>query len=153
MQGIWETWVQSLGWEDPLEKTATHSSILAWEIPWTEGPGGLQSTGPESDMTGPSEHPFHCLHFNIIFLRSNHFIASLALVFPFLYHYNKIVCYLEAHEVLFPRGCVCVCVCMYVCMSVSSPVWLFVTPWTVCSLPSSLVHGISQARILELEAI
>jgi len=37
-----ETRVQSLGWEDPLEKeTATHSSILAWRIPWTEEPGGL----------------------------------------------------------------------------------------------------------------
>ena len=40
-----ETWVQSLGREDPLEKEmATHSSILAWRIPWTEKPGGLQST-------------------------------------------------------------------------------------------------------------
>ena len=39
-----ETWVQSLGWEDPLkEGMATHSSILAWKIPWTEEPGGLQS--------------------------------------------------------------------------------------------------------------
>ena len=39
-----ETWVRSLGWEDPLEKEkATHSSILAWRIPWTEEPGGLQS--------------------------------------------------------------------------------------------------------------
>ena len=39
-----ETQVRSLGWEDPLEKgTATHSSILAWRIPWTEEPGGLQS--------------------------------------------------------------------------------------------------------------
>ena len=39
-----ETWVQSLGWEDPLEKEmATHSSILAWKMPWTEEPGGLQS--------------------------------------------------------------------------------------------------------------
>ena len=38
-----ETWVQSLSWEDPLEKgMATHSSILAWRIPWTEEPGGLQ---------------------------------------------------------------------------------------------------------------
>ena len=37
-----ETWVRSLGWENPLEKEmATHSSILAWEIPWTEEPGGL----------------------------------------------------------------------------------------------------------------
>ena len=48
-----ETWVQSLGWEDPLEKEmATHSSILAWRIPWTEEPGRLQSMGfQESDTT------------------------------------------------------------------------------------------------------
>ena len=47
-----ETWVPSLGWEDPLEKEkATHSSILAWEIPWTEEPGGLQCMGSqESDI-------------------------------------------------------------------------------------------------------
>jgi len=41
-----ETWVRSLGQEDPLEEgMATHSSILAWRIPWTEEPGGLQFTG------------------------------------------------------------------------------------------------------------
>ena len=41
-----ETWVWSLGWEDPLEnRTAIHTSILAWRIPWTEEPGGLQSMG------------------------------------------------------------------------------------------------------------
>ena len=41
-----ETWVWSLDWEDPLEEgMATHSSILAWRIPWTEEPGGLQSMG------------------------------------------------------------------------------------------------------------
>ena len=41
-----DTWVRSLGWEDTLEKgRATHSSILAWRIPWTEEPGGLQSLG------------------------------------------------------------------------------------------------------------
>ena len=41
-----ETRVRSLGWEDPLEKEmATHSSIPAWKIPWTEEPGGLQSNG------------------------------------------------------------------------------------------------------------
>ena len=41
-----ETCVQSLGWEDPLEKEmATHSSVLAWRISWTEEPGGLQSMG------------------------------------------------------------------------------------------------------------
>ena len=45
---MWETWVQSLGWEDPLEKgMATHSSTLAWKIPWTEEPGGLQSVGSQ----------------------------------------------------------------------------------------------------------
>ena len=43
-----ETWVQSLDQEDPLEKgMATHPSILAWRIPWTEEPGGLQSMGPQ----------------------------------------------------------------------------------------------------------
>ena len=48
-----ETWVWSLGWEDPWENSmAAHSSILAWRIPWTEEPGGLQSMGPkDSDMT------------------------------------------------------------------------------------------------------
>ena len=43
-----ETWVHSLGWEDPLEKEmAMHSSILAWRIPWTEELDGLQSTGSQ----------------------------------------------------------------------------------------------------------
>ena len=43
-----ETWVRSLGWEDPLEKEmATHSNILAWRIPWMEEPGGLQSMGSQ----------------------------------------------------------------------------------------------------------
>ena len=43
-----ETWVLSLGWEDPLKRMDTHSSILAWRIPWTEEPGGLQSMGLQS---------------------------------------------------------------------------------------------------------
>ena len=48
---VWETWVQPLGWEDPLEKgKATHSSILAWRILWTEEAGGLQSVGSQSRM-------------------------------------------------------------------------------------------------------
>ena len=46
LPAVWETWVLSLGWEDPLEKEmATHPSTLAWRIPWMEEPGGLQSTG------------------------------------------------------------------------------------------------------------
>ena len=48
LPAIQETWVQSLGQEDPLEKgMATHSSILAWRIPWTEEPGGLQFVGSQ----------------------------------------------------------------------------------------------------------
>ena len=48
LPAVQETWVQSLGQEDPLEeKMATHSSILAWRIPWIEGPGGLQSMGSQ----------------------------------------------------------------------------------------------------------
>ena len=45
---MWETWVQSLGWEDPLEKEMeTHSSTFAWKIPWSEEPGRLQSMGSQ----------------------------------------------------------------------------------------------------------
>ena len=51
-----ETWVWSLGWEDPLEEEmATHSSILVWEIPQTEEPGGLQSIGLQKSRTGLSD--------------------------------------------------------------------------------------------------
>ena len=58
-----ETWVQSLGWKDLLEKEmATHSSILAWRIPWTEEPGRLQSMGSrESDMTEQLSTHVQCL--------------------------------------------------------------------------------------------
>ena len=53
LPAMWETWVQSLGQEDPLENgMTTYSSIVAWRIPWTEEPGGLQSMGcKESDTT------------------------------------------------------------------------------------------------------
>ena len=48
LPAMWETWSQSLGWEYSLEEgMATHSSILAWEIPWTEEPGCLQSMGSQ----------------------------------------------------------------------------------------------------------
>ena len=58
---MWETWVRSLCREDSLEKEmATHSSILAWSIPWTEELGGLQSTGlKESDTTEQLHFHFH----------------------------------------------------------------------------------------------
>jgi len=48
LPAVQETWVQSLGWEDPLEKRMTiHSSILAGRVPWIEEPGGLQSMGSQ----------------------------------------------------------------------------------------------------------
>ena len=57
-----ETWDGSLGWEDPLEEgMATHSRILAWRIPWTEEPGGLQSTGLQRvglDLSSQAQHTF-----------------------------------------------------------------------------------------------
>jgi len=59
---MWETWVPSLGWEDPLEKgMAISSSILAWRIPWTEEPGGLQSMGVAKSQTRLSDFHFKWL--------------------------------------------------------------------------------------------
>ena len=52
LPAVQETQVQSLGWEDPLEKEmATHSRILAWRIPWIEEPGGPQSMGLQKSQT------------------------------------------------------------------------------------------------------
>ena len=72
LPAMWETWGQSLGWEDPLEEEiAIHSSILAWRIPWTEELGGLQSMGhKESDMT-------ERLHFLSFFLRFGRPLQSM----------------------------------------------------------------------------
>ena len=76
-----ETWVRSLCWEDPLEKEmVTHSSILAWRIPWTEEPGRLQSTG--SQRVGHDwatslhfTYPHKCLCWVYIFLLFNKFFS------------------------------------------------------------------------------
>ena len=62
LPAVQETRVRSLGWEDPLEKEmAIHSSILAWRIPWTEEPGGLESMGPQRVRNDWAKH-FH-FHF------------------------------------------------------------------------------------------
>ena len=62
LPAMWETWVRSLGREDPLEKEmATHSSILAWRIPWTEELGGLQSTGRKELDTTERLHFTSCV--------------------------------------------------------------------------------------------
>ena len=56
MQKTQDTWVQALGWKDPLEEEmATHSSTLACEIPWTEEPGGLQFMGSQKSQKGLSD--------------------------------------------------------------------------------------------------
>ena len=55
-----ETWVRSLGWEDPLEKVmATPSSVLVWRITWTEEPGGLQSMGSQRVVHDRATFTFH----------------------------------------------------------------------------------------------
>ena len=52
LPAMWETWVLSLRWENPLEEDmATHSSILTWGIPWTEEPGGLSPWGRKATQT------------------------------------------------------------------------------------------------------
>ena len=83
---MWETWVQSLGWEDLLEKgKPTHSSILVWRIPWTEEPGGLQSMGCKN-WTRLSDHT----HQKVIYKEKNQTFPSpflpslLPLLFPML---------------------------------------------------------------------
>ena len=63
-----ETMVQSLGQEDPLENgMAAHSSILAWEIPWTEEPGGLQSMGSKKSDTTEWLSRFHTVIKSVVF--------------------------------------------------------------------------------------
>ena len=70
LSAMWETWVRSLGWEDPLEKEmAAHSSTPAWRIPWTKEPGSLQSMGSQRIW-----HDWEAsLHFT-----SFHFTSSLS---------------------------------------------------------------------------
>ena len=80
-----ETWVQSLDWEDPLEKEmATHCCILAWEVPWTEEPGGLQSMGLQrvghdgaTKQQQQQQEYNNCLH---LWLRSNPGIIIIIII-------------------------------------------------------------------------
>ena len=61
LPAVQETWVRFLGWEDPLEEEmATHSSVLAWEIPWTGEPGGLQSLGSQRVGHNLATKQQHC---------------------------------------------------------------------------------------------
>ena len=63
LPSMWETWVQFLGQEDPLEKRmATHSSMLVWRIPWTEDPSGSPWSHKESDTTEQEREREMCVH-------------------------------------------------------------------------------------------
>ena len=70
LPAMWETWVQSLGWENFLEKEmATHSSILAWRSPWTKEPGGLltvHGVTKELDMTERLTHTSYLISDNLL---------------------------------------------------------------------------------------
>ena len=87
-----ETWVRFLGWEDPLEKEmATRSSILAWRTPWTEEPGGLQSTGSQRvghdwatslSLSYISEYHSLCRYFSFVYLLQ-YFLAAVLVIFIF----------------------------------------------------------------------
>ena len=75
-----ETWVESLGWEDPLEKgMAIHSSILAWRIPWTEEPGRLQSMElPSCTWLNDTHNIYtHTYFFTLLILKKVHKSVSL----------------------------------------------------------------------------
>ena len=84
LPAVWETWVPSLGWGDPLEEgTATHSSILAWRIPWTEEPGGLQSMGLQrvgydwvTKHSTATLYMFHVYNIKYILTAWNYYMTS-----------------------------------------------------------------------------
>ena len=82
---MWDTWARSLGWEDPLEEgMATHSSILAWRIPWAEEPGGLQSMGSQRGghdcVTKHGTVSPHAIHFQAS--DKSHFLALEGVYLP-----------------------------------------------------------------------
>ena len=88
-----EMWVQSLGWEDPLEKEmATHSSILAWAIPGTEELGGLQSMGSQRaghDLATTQQHS--CFTLLCEFLLYNEVISYVYTYMPSLWDLSPLI--------------------------------------------------------------
>ena len=116
---------RGLDWEDPLEKEmASHSSILAWEIPWTEQPGRLQSMGSQS-QSQLSIHTHTHTHTGCVFLTNGKLVLKVWVDFRL----NIILVHLHAKS-------------LQLCPTFCDPV--------DCSPPCSSVHGISQATILEL---
>ena len=131
LPAVQQTWVRSLGWEDPLEKEmATHSNILSWKIPWTEEPGSLQSMGVTKSQTWLSDFTFTFhFHWSVWFTLRRVWESTTSFAEWASWGRGKIVCYLF------------------------SCVWLFAAPWTIYSPQGSSVCGILQARILEWIAI
>ena len=113
MQETQETQVQSLGWEDPLEEElAIHSSVLAWRIPWTEEPGGLQFTGSQRvkhNLVTLRAHT-HSTHLEMIYVIN---LAKCYISIP-LYYYSDLN-YTQCHF-----QCVFLCFDPHCCSSLSS---------------------------------
>ena len=85
LPAVWESWVRSLVWEDPLEKQmTTHSSIIAWRIPWTEEPG--RSAGSQSDTTERLYSFSHSLKSYLIFCVFGYVIRWNKHILSFLSH-------------------------------------------------------------------
>ena len=140
-----ETWVRFLGWEDPLEKErATHSSTLAWKIPWTEEHGRLHSPW------GRKGHDFTSL--SLLLLLSCFSCVQLCVTPETAAHEAALSLGFSGKNT--GVGCHFLLQCIKVkresevaqsCPTLSNPM--------DCSLPGSSVHGIFQARVLEWAAI
>ena len=99
-----ETWVPSLSWEDTLEKeTATHSSIIAWRIPWTEQPGRLQSTGSQRVGHAWAHIGNVCVHT---------YIDTCVCICVYKYIHRHVYVCMCVYTHMCTRVCVCVCVCV-----------------------------------------
>ena len=93
-----KTWVWSPVWEDPLEEEmATHSGILAWKIPWTEKPGGLQSMDCKQLDTTMSSTPLLCLNVWRALVENNKTFGHQILMCP-VHHYSKFQCLHIVHN-------------------------------------------------------
>ena len=124
--------------KSPGGRKATHSSILAWQIPWAEEPGGLQSMGSHRVVHDWAHTHTHSTQKRYFWAMDRYIFSSLGIYTPVRSTLHAVY-----EGFLFPqRHCVCA--------SSLSHAWLFVSLWTA---PGSSIHGISQARILEWVAI
>ena len=123
---MWETWVRFLGWEDPLEKgMATHSSILAWRISWTEEPGRLESVG--SQRVQHNWEAFTCdYEFSVESTFSLHSFLRLQ---PII---NLSIIFLRRGDFFFVCF-ICFVLCLFVCSSPVQCEWsLLIVQVLVC---------------------